>query len=123
LGLKQRVCFRSYVPAADLPRLYRGALAFVYPSLWEGFGLPVLEAMACGTPVITSVGSGTEEVAGEAALLVDPTKTSELEDALLQLVRDQALRRRLSRDGLQRSSQFSWTVTATRTAAVLRSMI
>jgi glycosyltransferase involved in cell wall biosynthesis len=98
-------------------------LAFVYPSLWEGFGLPVLEAMACGTPVITSLGSGTQEVAGEAALLVDPTKTSELEDALLQLVRDQALRRRLSRDGLQRSSQFSWTVTATRTAAVLRSMI
>lgn len=123
LGLDERVQFRSYVPAAELPRLYRGAMAFVYPSLWEGFGLPVLEAMACGTPVITSLGSGTEEVAGDAALLVDPTNTSELEDALLQVMRNPELRRRLSRDGLMRSSQFSWTVTATRTAALLRSMI
>jgi glycosyltransferase involved in cell wall biosynthesis len=123
LGLNQRVQFRSYVPSAELPQLYRGAMAFVYPSLWEGFGLPVLEAMACGTPVITSLGSGTEEVAGDAALLVDPTNASELADALLQVVRDPDLRRRLSRDGLLRSSQFSWTVTATRTAAQLRTMI
>ena len=123
LGLAQRVQFRSYVSAGELPQLYRGALAFVYPSLWEGFGLPVLEAMACGTPVITSLGSGTEEVAGDAALLVDPASGPELEDVLLQVVRDQALRVRLSRLGRARSSQFSWTTTAARTAEVLRGLM
>ena len=123
LGLSERVRFRTYVPVAELPDLYRGALAFVYPSLWEGFGLPVLEAMACGTPVITSLGSGTEEVASDAALLVNPTNGVELEDALLRVVRDQALCRQLSRRGLARASQFSWTATATRTAELLQALM
>jgi len=85
-GLGQRVQFRSYVPSAELPELMAGALAFVYPSLWEGFGLPVLEAMASGTPVLTSLGSGTEEVAGDAALLVDPADQGALTTALRDLV-------------------------------------
>jgi glycosyltransferase involved in cell wall biosynthesis len=123
LGLGKRVQFRSYVSAAELPGLYRGALAFVYPSLWEGFGLPVLEAMACGTPVITSLGSGTEEVAGDAALLVDPHNQAALDDALLRVVRDQALLPQLRRLGIERARQFSWEVTATKTAEVLRGLM
>jgi len=119
LGLQQHVEFRSYVPYAELPDLYRGALAFLYPSLWEGFGLPILEAMACGTPVITSSGSGTEEVAGDAAILVDPTSISMIVDALRQLTEqpDQASRIRLR--GLERARHYSWSHTAAATRAVV----
>ena len=101
LGLLQRVEFCSYVPYAELPDLYRGALALVYPSLWEGFGLPIVEAMACGTPVITSKGSGTEEVAGDAAILVDPKSTSALADAVRQLAEQPDLGSRLRLRGLE----------------------
>ena len=84
LGLSERVIFKSYVAYADLPNWYRGALAFVYPSLWEGFGLPILEAMACGAPTITSLGSATEEVAGTHATLINPFDTI----ALTQSIKD-----------------------------------
>ena len=119
LGLQQDVEFRSYVPYAELPDLYRGASAFLYPSLWEGFGLPILEAMACGTPVITSSGSGTEEVAGDAAILVDPKNVSMLVDALRELIEkpDQASRLRLR--GLERARHYSWSHTAAATRAVV----
>ena len=124
LGLQQCVEFRSYVPYAELPDLYRGALALVYPSLWEGFGLPILEAMACGTPVITSRGSGTEEVAGDAVLLVDPRNLADLEDALNQLaILSPASRRQLRVLGIERASQFSWTATATKTAKALQILV
>src|SRR5436190_1410090 len=78
LGLKGQVKFLGYVPRTDLPGLFSGATAFVYPSLLEGFGLPIVEAMACGTPVITSNSSSLREVAGDAALLVDPLSVQEL---------------------------------------------
>ena len=124
LDLHDRVEFRSYVPYADLPDLYRGASALVYPSLWEGFGLPILEAMACGTPVITSRGSGTEEVAGDAALLVDPRSSSELEDALNQIaILSSASLQRLRGVGIERARQFSWTSTAYKTAKALQPLI
>jgi glycosyltransferase involved in cell wall biosynthesis len=122
LGLQHRVKFRAYVPYAELPNLYRGALAFLYPSLWEGFGLPVLEAMACGTPVITSVGSGTEEVAGEAALLVDPAHTDALSQALRRLLDQPSLQEQCRRQGLERAAQFSWAGTAVATRALLESL-
>ncbi len=122
LGLQQRVEFRAYVPASALPDLYRGALALVFPSLWEGFGLPVLEAMACGTPVITSVGSGTEEVAGAAALLVDPTHTDAISQALRRLLDQPSLQEQCRRQGLERAAQFSWAATATATRALLKSL-
>jgi glycosyltransferase involved in cell wall biosynthesis len=112
LGLQQRVEFRTYVPYAELPDLYRGALAFVFPSLWEGFGLPVLEAMACGTPVITSLGSGTEEVAGDAALLVDPGAVEGLVDAMCAILVQSALRGSLRALGLTRAGCYSWASTA-----------
>ena len=82
LGLSERVIFKSYVAYADLPTWYRGALAFVYPSLWEGFGLPILEAMACGAPTITSLGSATEEVAGTHATLINPFDISALAESI-----------------------------------------
>ena len=124
LDLLERVEFLSYVPYSELPDLYRGALAFVYPSLWEGFGLPILEAMACGTPVITSRGSGTEEVAGDAVVLVDPRNVADLEGALNQLaILSPASRRQLRVRGIERAGQFSWTATATKTAKALQPLI
>jgi glycosyltransferase involved in cell wall biosynthesis len=111
LGLVNQVEFLSYVSPKDLPELYRQALALVYPSLWEGFGLPVLEAMACGTPVICSHGSGAEEVAKHAALLVDPTNTEELRAAMQQVILDEATRTELSKEGVARSATFSWDIT------------
>jgi glycosyltransferase involved in cell wall biosynthesis len=119
LGQQQRVEFRAYVPYAELPDLYRGALAFVFPSLWEGFGLPVLEAMACGTPVITSVGSGTQEVAGDAALLVDPADTDGLSQALGCLLGQPNQREQCRKQGLERAKRFSWAATAEDTRALL----
>ena len=118
-GLGQRVQFRPYVPSAELPELMAGALAFIYPSLWEGFGLPVLEAMASGTPVLTSLGSGTEEVAGDAALLVDPADQGALTSALRDLVSQPGLRERLRQKGLERVSEYSWQRTAQATQAAV----
>ena len=123
LELQACVEFRSYVPYSELPDLYRGALALVYPSLWEGFGLPVLEAMACGTPVITSTGSGTEEVAGDAALLVNPEDTQELTEALRTLVSQPNRQAQLRQRGLGRAAQFSWEATAGVTGELLRGLV
>ena len=119
LQLQGRVRFVAYVPYEQLADLYRGALALAYPSLWEGFGLPVLEAMACGTPVLTSLGSGTEEVAGEAALLVKPTDTGAIAEALEALAREPLLRADLGRRGLARAEGFSWQRTGEATRELL----
>ncbi|UPH89180.1 glycosyltransferase family 1 protein [Synechococcus sp. NB0720_010] len=123
LGLQERVEFCSYVPYSALPDLYRGAFVLVYPSLWEGFGLPIVEAMACGTPVITSKGSGTEEVAGDAAILVDPTNLMALV-ASLQGLFDQSHQRSLLRQrGLERAREFGWPqVLATTRSVVSRQL-
>ena len=123
LGLQERVEFCSYVPYAELPDLYRGALALVYPSLWEGFGLPIVEAMACGTPVITSKGSGTEEVAGDAAILVDPTNLMALVAALQGLLDESHQRSLLRQQGLERAREFGWPqVLATTVSVVSRQL-
>ena len=117
--LENRVEFCSYVPYNRLPDLYRGALAFVYPSLWEGFGLPILEAMACGTPVITSFGSGTEEVSGDASVLVDPMDVDALAAAMHEVVVSRSVQSQLRERGLQRAALFRWEATACATAHVL----
>ncbi len=119
LQLQGRVRFVAYVPYEQLADLYRGALALAYPSLWEGFGLPVLEAMACGTPVLTSFGSGTEEVAGDAALLVNPTDTGAIAEALAALASQPPLVADLSRRGLVRAAGFSWKRTGEATRELL----
>jgi glycosyltransferase involved in cell wall biosynthesis len=112
LGLAGRVRFLGYVPRAELPALYSGATAFVYPSLLEGFGLPVVEAMACGAPVITSNNSALKEIAGDAALLVDPRNVQEMTEALSNVAGDKTLREKVSSAGLQRAARFSWENTA-----------
>jgi glycosyltransferase involved in cell wall biosynthesis len=119
LGISAHVKFLDYVPYSQLPTLINQAIALVFPSLWEGFGLPVLEAMACGTPVITSNLSSLPEVAGDAALLVNPYNTGEIIAAMQTIATNSRLRSHLSTLGLARASQFSWTKTGLATVEVL----
>ena len=118
LGLADAVRFLGYVPVEDLPTLYGLARVLVYPSLWEGFGMPVLEAMACGCPVVTSNVSSLPEVAGDAAMLVDPRSTDDVARGIAAVWCDEALRRRLAVRGLARAAQFSWERAARATATV-----
>jgi glycosyltransferase involved in cell wall biosynthesis len=120
LGIGDRVRFLSYVPYGELPQLLNQAIALVFPSLWEGFGLPVLEAMACGTPVITSTCSSLPEVAGDAALLVDPYNVEALTGAMQALIRDAGLGVELRQKGLAQAAQFSWAKTGQMTAEILQ---
>jgi len=120
LGMADRVRYLGYVEIDHLPALQSAADAFVFPSLYEGFGLPVLEAMACGTPVLTSNVSATAEVAGDAALLVDPSSVSSIADGVRRIVCDADLRDELSRRGLERVRTFSWRRAADETYEVYR---
>ncbi|MBI3966896.1 MAG: glycosyltransferase family 4 protein [Chloroflexi bacterium] len=112
LELDDHVRFLGHVDEADLPALYSLADVFVYPSLYEGFGLPPLEAMACGTPVVCSRSSSLPEVVGDAALLVTPTDIEELVDALRRVLDDTELRRDLGERGQARAATFSWPAAA-----------
>lgn len=123
LGISDRLKFLNYVPYAELPRLINQALALVFPSLWEGFGFPVLEAMACGTPVITSNLSSLPEVVGEAGILVDPYNPDELAAAMDEVANNRTLRSQLRRLGLAQASRFSWQKTGEATLEVLRSFL
>ncbi len=117
---KDRIIHLDYVERHQLVGLYTHADAFLFPSWLEGFGLPLLEAMACGTPVITSNRSAMPEIAGSAALCVDPSDPSAIASALINLTEDPGLKRKLSDAGLQRVAQFSWDRAAVATAQVLR---
>jgi len=116
-ALRGRVEFLGYLPEERLPLLYAHALALVYPSLYEGFGLPVVEAMACGTPVLTSRSSSLAEIGEGAALLADPTDEKALAAALHALATDAGLRERLRAQGLERARTFSWERTGRETVA------
>ncbi len=120
LGIAEAVRFVGFVPPEDLPLWYNAADAFVYPSLYEGFGLPLLEAMACGTPVVASETPALREVVGNAGLIVGPRDVPALSQALLQLARAPELRNELATRGLRRAAEFSWRRTAAETAAVYR---
>ena len=115
LGLEEVVRVPGFIDDDDLPAVYRGAEMLVFPSLYEGFGLPVLEAMACGVPVVASNSSALPEVAGGAALLVDPHDVDALAVAIGRVLRDDALRERLRLAGIARAGQFSWEAAARRT--------
>ncbi|MBR8830939.1 MAG: D-inositol-3-phosphate glycosyltransferase [Chroococcopsis gigantea SAG 12.99] len=119
LGLESRVKFLDYVSYQDLPRYINQALALVYPSLWEGFGLPLLEAMACGIPVITSNLSSLPEVVGGAGILVNPHETKEITGAMAMIGKDGEARKHFSRLGLQQASKFNWEVTGRQTRDLL----
>ena len=123
LGLKERVCFTGYVDGEDLPALYSLADVFVYPSFYEGFGLPVLEAMACGVPVITSRVSSLPEIAGDAAVLLDPDHEDGLAGALERLLSDPAERAWRSARGIEQARIFTWDRTARLTWPVYRSVV
>jgi len=111
-GYTDELVFTGYVPDADLVALYNAADVFVYPSLFEGFGLPPLEAMACGTPVVTGNTSALPETVGEAALMVDPRDAEALAGALTRLLGDAELRAELAARGIARAALFSWDDTA-----------
>lgn len=119
-AMEERVRLLGHVAREDLPALLSGARALVMPSLYEGFGFPVLEAMACGTPVVASNVSSLPEVAGEAALLVDPHDTEALTEALVRVLTDVELRQSLRQRGLQRARQFTWRAAAEETLRVLK---
>ncbi|MFE4105234.1 glycosyltransferase family 4 protein [Almyronema epifaneia] len=123
LGLASHIKFLQYVPYAQLPQLLSQAIALVFPSFWEGFGLPALEAMACGTPVIASNLSSLPEVTGSAAWLIDPHNTDEMATAMHAIATCPPLRQQLSEAGLKRASQFSWEKTGKATVAVLQSCL
>ena len=120
LGLRECVVEPGYVPTEDLPLLYAGATMSLYVSLFEGFGFPLVEAMACGTPVVTSNVSCLPEVAGDGALLVNPNSVEEIADAMRRLHTDPALRATVREKGLARASAFTWDRTATKYLEVYR---
>jgi glycosyltransferase involved in cell wall biosynthesis len=111
-GVSDSVQFLGRVDDETLASVYRGALAFLFPSLYEGFGIPVIEAMACGTPVLTSRVASLPEVAGGAAMLVDPLDVEELAAAMSKLVSDDRLRAVMSADGRRRAAEYTWEATA-----------
>jgi glycosyltransferase involved in cell wall biosynthesis len=120
LELSEAVIVTGYVPENDLPALYSGALCFIYPSYFEGFGLPPLEAMQCGVPVIAGDRTSLPEVVGDAGILVDPYDVDALAAALEKVVSDADLRSELSVKGLARAKLFEWRETARQTLAVYR---
>jgi len=117
-GVADRIHFTGFVSDEELLELYNACEFFVFPSFYEGFGLPVIEAMACGRPVACSNGSAVSEVADGAAILFDPHSTTEMTRAMLDLALNSELRARMGRLGLQRSAHFSWRRAAEKTLEV-----
>ncbi|MBI2953593.1 MAG: glycosyltransferase family 4 protein [Chloroflexi bacterium] len=123
MGLEREVIFPGYISLENEPLWYNGADLFVYPSLYEGFGFPLLEAMACGTPVVTSNSSSLPEVVGEAGLLVDPSSGDDLAEAMLTVLTDRALSDDMKKKGLERARSFSWAEAAGKTAQIYQSCL
>jgi glycosyltransferase involved in cell wall biosynthesis len=121
--VRQRIVLSGYVPDAELAPLYSGALAFVYMSLYEGFGLPPLEAMQCGVPVIASNTSSLPEVVGDAGILLDPTDLDALCQAMLRVHQDAALRAELASRSLARAGAFTWERCVAQTVAAYRAAL
>ena len=122
-GLKERILFTGYVSDEDLRALYSACRVCVYPSLYEGFGLPPLEAMACGAPVITSRIPVIMETVGAAARLIDPKSVPALAQSLSEVLQNEGERRRLSRAGLEQAAQFTWERTASLTLDVYEEVL
>lgn len=123
LKLSDRVVFTGYADDKDIPALYSGSTALTFPSLYEGFGFPPLEAMACGTPVISSNTSSLPEVVGDAGILLPPSGEKEWTDAMMKLSLDGKLSEELKRKGLVQASKFSWEETAKKTIEVYREVL
>jgi glycosyltransferase involved in cell wall biosynthesis len=123
LNLEKEVIFPGFVKSEDLPLFYNGADLFVYPSLYEGFGLPPIEAMACGTPVITSNVSSLPEVVGDSALLINPYDTLALANGIFRVLNDESLRESLIKKGLKHCRKYNWTRIATEMLGVYREVM
>jgi glycosyltransferase involved in cell wall biosynthesis len=122
-SLRSRVILTGYVPDEDLSAIYSGASVFVYPSLYEGFGLPPLEAMQCGVPVITSNTSSLPEVVGTAGILIDPQQGDELCQALLKVLSSAELQAQMSQKSLEQADRFSWEQCVEQTALIYRTAL
>jgi glycosyltransferase involved in cell wall biosynthesis len=123
LGLEDAVLCPGYVPHDDLVAVYNLAAVFAFPSFYEGFGIPILEAMACGCPVVTSKTGSGPEVAGEAGLLVEPRHVKDISDGILEVLTNDALRQDLITKGFQQAQHFSWEKTARATLQVLEEIV
>lgn len=123
LNLQERVIYLGYVPRADLPLLYAGAKIFIFPSIYEGFGFPVLEAMSCGVPVITSNTSSLPEIAGDSAYFVVPDSVDSIVEALDAVDSNEDLRLEMINKGLKRAKLFQWQYTASKTVDCYRRLI
>ena len=119
LSIEERVLFTGFVPDDELNLLVNGALAFTFPTLYEGFGIPVIDAMAAGIPVITSNTASLPEAAGKAALLVDPYSVDQIEQAIRTITTDKKLRSKLSKLGINQAKKFSWKKCAKETLRAL----
>jgi glycosyltransferase involved in cell wall biosynthesis len=119
-NIKDKIHFLGYIPQEELPFLYSGAEVFVFPSLWEGFGFPPLEAMACGVPVVTSNASSLPEIAGDAALLVDPYSPEQIAEAVYGILTNKSLASRLKSAGIRQAAKFTWENTAWQTLEVYK---
>lgn len=122
LGIEKCVKFIGYVSTADLPGLYSGADALILPSLTEYFGFPIVEAMACGSPVIASKAGSIPEIGGDAAIYFDPGSVDEIKNAIERVLRDEGLREKLSNMGLKRSKEFSWELNTRKTLEIYESL-
>ncbi|MEW6606640.1 MAG: glycosyltransferase family 1 protein [bacterium] len=120
MGLENEIVFTEYVPQEDLPLLYNAAEVFVYPSIFEGFGIPPLESMACGTPVITSNTSSFPEVVGDAGVTVSPHSVDDIAKAIYDVLSNPQMQKRLSEKGIERAKLFTWENTAKRTLSVYK---
>lgn len=122
LRLQDKVVFTGFAPVLELPYLYSAADLFIYPSFYEGFGLPPLEAMACGTPTITSNTSSIPEVTGQAALLINPHDMYDLAGQIVKVLNDESLQHKMRQDGLAQSAQFTWKRCAEETLAAYQKL-
>jgi glycosyltransferase involved in cell wall biosynthesis len=123
LGMADMVHFPGYVPAGDLPLLYNAASVAILPSVYEGFGLPLLEAMACGAPIVSSNTSSLTEIGGDAAHYFDPYDLEAMVNAIRSVWRDTALQAEMRRRGLRQADRFSWDRAAAETCAVYEALL
>ncbi len=123
LNINKKVNIQNNIPSEDMPALFNLADICVYPSLYEGFGLPILEAMSCGCPVVTSKISSMPEVAGDAAILVNPYKDKEISDAMYKVLTNDELKRSLIKKGLRRAKKFSWKKTGKETLEIFKTVV